>query len=176
MNDTDVRFGRGSSGLRMPRTRGALSGFLLILLGVWGALIPFLGPRYGFAYTPDRQWAWTAARGWREVLPGAATVIGGVLLLVSVNRITAMIGGWLGVLAGGWFVLGDAFSTVLRIGSVGEPVASTDVKRALLEVGYFSGVGVAIVFVGGVALGALSIVSVRDVANTSAGPPGVVPA
>ena len=30
--------------LRVPRTRGVASGYLLILLGAWGALIPFIGP------------------------------------------------------------------------------------------------------------------------------------
>jgi hypothetical protein len=152
----------------MPRSRGAVSGFLLILLGLWGALIPYVGPYVDFAYTADPDWSRTAACGWLEVLPGVATAIGGLLLLVSAERVTAMIGGWLAVLAGAWFVLGNTFSTVLRIGSPGDPVAATDAKRALLEVAYFSGVGTAIVFLGSVALGRLAIVSARDVANAPA--------
>ena len=90
----------------MPRSRGAASGFLLILLGIWGALVPFVGPYFDFAFTPDQEWAWTAARGWLEVLPGAATALGGFLLLSSRNRFTAMMGGWLTVFAGAWFVVG----------------------------------------------------------------------
>ena len=54
--------------LQMPRSRGAASGFLLILLGAWGALIPFIGPYFDFAFTPDTEWTWTMARGWLEVL------------------------------------------------------------------------------------------------------------
>ena len=42
--------------LRMRRSRGALSGFLLVLLGLWGALIPFIGPDFHYAYTPDAAW------------------------------------------------------------------------------------------------------------------------
>ena len=42
--------------LQMRRSRGAFSGFLLILLGLWGALIPFVGPYFDFAYTPDKAW------------------------------------------------------------------------------------------------------------------------
>ena len=83
--------------LQMPRSRGAASGFLLILLGIWGALIPFVGPLFNFAFSPDREWVWTAARGWLEVLPGVATAVGGFLLLSSRNRFTAMLGGWLTV-------------------------------------------------------------------------------
>jgi hypothetical protein len=100
-------------GLRMPRSRGAVSGLLLVILGAWGALIPFVGPRFNFAYTPDRAWAWSSARGWLEVLPGAATVLGGLLLIVAGNRVAAMLGGWLAVLAGAWFVVGGQVAPLL---------------------------------------------------------------
>jgi hypothetical protein len=147
----------------MPRSRGAASGFLLILLGVWGGLIPFVGPYFNFAYTPDREWTWTAARGWLEVLPAAATVVGGLLLLASRNRATAMLGGWLTVLAGAWFVVGPPFAGPVGIGDLGSPVASVDWKRAVLEIAYFSGLGVVIVFLGAIALGRLSVRSLRDI-------------
>jgi hypothetical protein len=32
--------------LRVPRSRGVLSGLLLVLLGAWGALVPFVGPDF----------------------------------------------------------------------------------------------------------------------------------
>ena len=178
MNELDtgvpVRGGR----MRIPLSRGATSGFLLILLGAWGALIPFIGPYFNFAYTPDQEWTWTAARGWLEVLPGAATAVGGLLLLTSGNRVTAMFGGWLAVLAGAWFVVGRAFAGPLYIGDTGVPVASTDTMRAWLEVAYFIGLGAVIVFFGALALGRLSVRSLRDVqyAHRSAGlAPAVVP-
>jgi hypothetical protein len=148
----------------MPRSRGAASGFLLILLGAWGALIPFTGPYLDFAFGSDQEWTWTAARGWLEVLPGAATVVGGLLLLGSRNRATAMLGGWLTVLAGAWFIVGRALAGPLRIGDVGAPVAVTDNKRTVLELAYFSGLGAMIVFLGAVALGRLSVRTARDVA------------
>jgi hypothetical protein len=147
----------------MPRSRGAASGFLLILLGVWGALIPFVGPYFNFAFTPDQEWTWTTARGWLEVLPGAATVLGGLLLLGSRNRATAMFGGWLTVLAGAWFVVGRALAGPLGIGNAGAPVAATETKRVWLELTYFYGLGALIVFLGAVALGRLSVRSVRDI-------------
>jgi hypothetical protein len=148
--------------LHMRRSRGAASGFLLILLGVWGALIPFVGPYFDFAYTPDIAWTWTDPRGWLEVLPGAATVLGGLIVLGSGNRASAMFGGWLTVIAGAWFVIGNLFAGPLRIGSVGDPVAVNDTKRAFLELTYFYGLGALIVFLGAVALGRVSVTSVRD--------------
>jgi hypothetical protein len=150
-------------GLRMPRSRGAVSGLLLVILGAWGALIPFVGPHFNFAYTPDRDWTWSTARGWLEVYPGVTTVLGGLLLIFSGNRAIAMVGGWLAVLGGAWFVLGGQFAPMLRIGTVGDPIATTDRKRALLEVTYFSGLGALIVFLGGIALARLAVRLARDV-------------
>jgi hypothetical protein len=149
--------------MQMPRSRGAASGFLLILLGLWGALVPFVGPLFDFAFTPDREWVWTAARGWLEVLPGAVTVIGGFLLLSSRNRFTAMLGGWLTVLAGAWFVVGRALAGPLGLGNAGAPVAATETKRVVLELAYFYGLGALIIFLGALALGRLSVRSVRDI-------------
>jgi hypothetical protein len=140
-----------------------MSGFLLILLGVWGALIPFIGPYFDFAFTPDQEWTWTTARGWLEVLPGAATVVGGLLLLTSRNRATAMFGGWLTVLAGAWFVVGRALAGPLGIGNAGAPVATTETKRVWLELTYFYGLGALIICLGALALGRLSVRSVRDI-------------
>jgi hypothetical protein len=147
----------------MPRSRGAASGFLLILLGAWGALIPFVGPYFDFAFSPDRMWAWTTARGWLEVLPGAVAVVGGLLLLGSRNRFTAMLGGWLAVLAGAWFVVGRALAGPLRLGDPGAPVAATEAQRVGLELAYFYGLGALIIFLGAIALGRLSVRSARDV-------------
>ncbi|SPM37289.1 hypothetical protein BN000_05510 [Mycobacterium rhizamassiliense] len=152
-----------AGGLRMPRSRGAISGLLLIILGAWGALIPFVGPRFNFAYTPDQDWAWSTARGWLEVAPGAAAALGGLLLILSGNRVSAVLGGWLGVLAGAWFVVGTEVAPLLGIGSVGDPIAATDRKRAALEVSYFSGLGALIVFVAGVALARTAVRLARDV-------------
>src|ERR1700737_1769337 len=116
---TDSRSGFGS--LHMPRSRGAVSGLLLIILGVWGALIPFVGPYFPFAYTADHAWAWSTARGWLEVFPGATTAAGGVLLLISGNRATAMLGGWLAVIGGAWFVVGRTLASTLRPARRGSP-------------------------------------------------------
>lgn len=159
MTEFDTRGSR----MRMRRSRGAASGFLLVLLGIWGALIPFVGPYFDFAFTPDQSWVWTSARGWLEVLPGAVTALGGLLLLASGNRATALFGGWLAVLAGAWFVVGRALAGPLGIGDTGMPIAVTDAKRITLELAYFSGLGALIVFLGAVAVGRLSVRSVRDV-------------
>ncbi|MGV0717899.1 hypothetical protein ABQE93_21095 [Mycolicibacterium sp. XJ662] len=160
---TETRVPARGGRLHMPRSRGAASGLLLILLGAWGALIPFIGPLFNFAFSPDQAWTWTTGRGWLQVLPGVVTVIGGLLLLVSRNRATAMLGGWLAVAGGAWFVIGRAFAGPLAIGDAGVPVAATEAKRVALELTYFYGLGALIVFLGAAALGRISVRSVRDV-------------
>ncbi|KUI18447.1 hypothetical protein AU191_04240 [Mycolicibacterium acapulense] len=160
---TDTRVHPRGGRLRMPRSRGATSGFLLILLGAWGALAPFIGPLFNFAYSPDQAWTWTTGRGWLQVLPGVVTVLGGLLLLMSRNRATASLGGWLAVAGGVWFIIGRAMAGPLGMGDAGVPVAATEGKRIALELTYFYGLGALIVFLGAAALGRISVRSVRDV-------------
>jgi hypothetical protein len=148
--------------LAVPRSRGAVSGFLLLALGAWGALIPFVGPYFHYAYTPDQHWDATSARLFLEVLPGAATVLGGLLLLYSRNRVAALSGGVLAAAAGAWFLVGPLLAPLFRANYLGRPVGgSTSV--AVEQIGFFFGLGGAIVLLAAFALGRFSVISVRDV-------------
>jgi hypothetical protein len=149
--------------LRVPRSRGVLSGLLLVLLGAWGALVPFIGPYFHYAYTPDQGWTYTTGRLWLEVLPGAATVLGGLIVMVSAYRPMAHFGAWLAALAGAWFALGSVIAPAW-IGmnmTTGTPVGGS-AARALEQIGFFTGLGVAIVLVAAMALGRFSVIGVRD--------------
>ena len=149
--------------LRVPRSRGAVSGLVLMLLGLWGAVIPFAGPYFGYSYQSGATWVWSAARFWLEVLPGAVTVVGGALLLRSANRIIGSAGGWLGVAGGAWFVVGQSLAGLLRLGSVGQPVSNSSSGQAAAQLGYFYGLGALILLFSAFALGRLAVVGVRDV-------------
>jgi hypothetical protein len=149
--------------MRVPRSRGAVSGVLLIVLGGWGALVAFVGPYFHYRYASDATWKWTAARFWFEVLPGAATALGGLVLLIAANRVAGSIAGWLSVAGGVWFVIGRDMSPILHAGSVGEPVSSTNTGRVVEALGFFSGLGVAIAVLAAFALGRMAVVAVRDV-------------
>jgi hypothetical protein len=148
----------------VPRSRGAFSGFLLILLGIWGAGIPFVGPAFHFAYTPNSTWTWTTGRLWLELVPGAVTFLGGCMLLSSANRAVAVFGGWLATVAGGWFVVGPLLSTLWSgtLGTVGAPVGS-HTRQIWEQIGFFYGLGAVIVLFAAHASGRLSVRSVRDV-------------
>jgi len=129
---------------------------------VWGTFVPFVGPYFDYAYTPDKAWDYTTGRLLLEVLPGVGAVLGGLLVLGSANRAAAMLGGWLAALSGAWFVLGVPLSAVWESPTVGEPIGGT--TRQFLEyVGFFGGLGVAIVFLAAFALGRFAVVGVREV-------------
>ncbi len=168
MNDLDIRIRTHGGMMSMPRSRGAATGILLILLGLWGALIPFVGPYVDFASGSDQEWTWTTARGWLQVLPGVVTVVGGLLLTLSGNRPTALLGAWLSAVAGGWFVAGRAVAAPLGLGTVGTPVAENDTKAAWLDLTYFSGLGALIIFLAALCMGRLTVRSLRDIRRAEA--------
>jgi hypothetical protein len=159
---TDAAFGGRTRTARVPRTRGAVSGALLVLLGAWGALVPFIGPFFDYSYGTDQTWHWTNARGWLEVLPGAVVVVGGWLVLISKHRVSGSLGGWLAAAGGAWFVVGQSLAPLWHTGSVGAPLSTRDAGRAVAQLGYFYGLGVVIVFLAAFALGRLAVVGVRD--------------
>jgi hypothetical protein len=151
--------------LRVPRSRGALSGFLLVLLGLWGGLITFVGPYFHFAYTPDTAWYYSAGRLWLEILPGAATLLGGLILLGTRTRPVAMFGAWLAALSGAWFAVGQTLTPLWNSSgtmAVGSPVGSSTLIRTLEEISFFTGLGVVIVFLAAMSIGRLSVIGVRD--------------
>jgi hypothetical protein len=150
--------------LHMPRSRGAASGLLITLLGIWGGLIPFVGPSFDFSFTPDGTWQWTTGRLLLEVLPAAATVLGGLAMMGSASRISGSAGAWLAAAAGAWFVMGQWFSMLWNNGvmQAGEPTATSAGGQVAEWVGFFLGLGVLIVFLAAMALGRMSLVSVRD--------------
>ncbi len=167
--------------LRIPRSRGALSGVLLILLGAWGGLIPFIGPYFHYAYAPSSAWSYTSGRLWLEIVPAAGAVAGGLILLASASRLAALFGAWLAVVSGAWFAVGGLLGPIWRGHplSAGTPVGGT-ITRSVEQIGFFTGLGLAVAVVAAVALGRLTVIAARDtrVASpaTSGGPVSAAPA
>jgi hypothetical protein len=139
---------------RLPRTTGALSGILIVVLGLWGALIPLIGPYFHYAFGGYDSWHLTTNRVWLDVVPGVVAVIGGLLLLTSSRRASGLLGGWLAVLAGAWFAIGPAVSLLWH--PAGDPIGAPTgghVRQALEQLGYFSLLGVVIAALAAFAMG-----------------------
>lgn len=141
-------------------SRGRGIGGLLMLLGAWGAVIPFVGPYFGYAFTPDKAWAYTSGRLWLSIVPGAAAFLGGLVVLASDS--VAAGGAFLAALGGAWFVLGQSIVAEAFSGnsiSSGSPVAASGAAfgpatmKFVEGLGFFYGLGVVIVFFAALAMG-----------------------
>jgi hypothetical protein len=132
--------------MRLPRSTGALSGLLIIVLGVWGALIPFVGPAFDYSFGTNTTWHYTTDRLWLDIVPGVVAILGGLLLLTSHQRARGLLGGYLATLAGAWYVIGPAVSLTWEHGRgpIGPPLFGT--TRQMFElIGYFYGLGALII-------------------------------
>lgn len=154
------------------RDTGIFTGALLALLGAWGALIPYLGPYFHYAYTPGRALDFTAGRFWMEALPGVGAFLGGLIVLLSHRRPIGHLGAWLAAASGAWFVVGGVLAPLWpgHWSAIGDPVGAMT-SRVAEQIGYFPGLGVLIVLLAGIAIGRLTRAPAKTVAAvTAAGP------
>ena len=146
---------------RIPRRRGATTGFLILLLGLWGALIPFVGPYFDYQIGTTSTWDWSIDRLWLSVLPGAAAVLGGLIMLFSTRRSTASAGGLLALAGGLWFLVGPSVSMLWNDGTPATGEAIGDVGTRVLEwIGFYYGTGGLITLFAAYGLGFLAALPV----------------
>src|SRR5207253_4588786 len=85
----------------------------------------------------------------------------GVLLMVAKGRHTALFGALLAAAAGAWFALGTVLSPLWNhhIPMGGSPAGTSVYMRIMEQLGFFTALGVVIVFVAGAALGRVASVA-----------------
>lgn len=120
-------------------------GWALIALGLFTVVLPFVGPLFGFGMGPDPAWEITTSRIVRHVIPGAAVIIGGVMLLPR-SRASRSTGVVLALLGGAWITVAPV---VLGKVTEGAPPL-IDIVRPLV---YHFGTGLVIAALAAVALG-----------------------
>jgi hypothetical protein len=128
--------------LRHVTTR--LAGLVILIAGVWGGLIPFVGPYFHFTLGPDHTWTWTHARLYMDVIPGAVAVLGGLILLGAGPRMTGKVGALLGIAAGAWFAVGPDISRLWHTGGAQGVAHGGAHRRAVEYLTFHSGLGVLI--------------------------------
>ena len=140
--------------MRISRKTGAMTGFMLIVLGLWGGLVPLIGPYFGFAFGSHATWDLTMNRFWLDVLPGAAVVLGGLMLLWSGHRLSGTVASWMAMAGGAWFAVGPAFSRLWEHGAgpIGVPLFG-HTRQTFELIGYFYGLGVVVMGLAAFALG-----------------------
>jgi hypothetical protein len=164
--------------MRIARSTGAVSGLLIALLGIWGALIPFVGPYFDYSFGTNTTWHYTADRLWLNILPGALALFAGMLLLTAATRAAGRFGGWLALIAGAWFIVGPAVSLTWESGPgpIGRPLFGS--TRQMLElIGCFYGLGALILALAAFALGRFAPRPrlVREPATAAATEPAAAP-
>lgn len=150
----------------IPTSRGALAGTLLVILGIWGALIPFVGPYFNYEFGSDATWSVTWQRFWLDILPGVLLIVGGLMLTGSSRRPSAVTGAWIALAGAMWFVVGPVVSMLWHTAAspyapIGAPIGSKTV-RFLELIGFYYGLGALATALAAFSLGRLSLVAARD--------------
>lgn len=136
----------------MP-VRVRMSGLAIAVLGSWGAFVAFVGPYFGFSWDEgQRPWVWAESFGSIGIAAGCCATVGGLLLLGG-RRALALVGVVAAVVGGAWFVIGPLFHPLWSSATL-EPVGSGPWTTVALQLGYHTGVGIAVVGLAGYALGA----------------------
>jgi hypothetical protein len=139
-------------------------GLLLVALGVWGAIVPFIGPEFNYPFPAGSDvgsWEWSSTTWQLSLLPGVATAYGGVILLglLGTMRFVPALGALIALAAGAWFVLGAEFS---RLWTSPPPDGTgSDWIVIATNVGYHEGLGIVISALAAFALGLLALMPER---------------
>jgi len=134
---------------------------LILLLGAWGALIPFIGPYFNYQIGTTQTWDWTVDRLWLSILPGAAAVLGGLILVASTTRRSAFFGSLLALAGGLWFIGGPSTSMLWNGGDPATGAALGDTGTRVLEwIGFFYGTGALITLLASYELGFMAALPV----------------
>jgi hypothetical protein len=112
------------------------TGLVLILLGAWQALVPMVGPLFGFGMGHESAWTWNQSHLVLNVLPGGAVLIGGLVMLVSADRASQWLGAILAFCGGVWGVLGPSTYHV------------SSFMQIMKSYGYYYAIGAVIIAVG----------------------------
>jgi hypothetical protein len=140
----------------MTRRAAGAPGLLLVLLGLWAGLIPFVGPYFNYQMQTTDTWHWTNDHLWLSVLPGAALLIGG-LLLAAGRRGAAGLGGLFGFAGGLWLVIGPTFAMLWKHGAAGGgPAFGGNGTRVAEWLGFYYGAGALGILLAAYAMGYLA--------------------
>lgn len=146
---------------RKPQPRAIVVGVIVSVAGLWGALVPFVGPTFGYGMGGTAAWTWSESHLTLHLLPGIAAVLGGVLLIRG-RRATQVAGALIAALGGIWFVVAPTLRPLWAGRSMGGmDMGGSAASDALSGLGYHYGTGALIAVLAAYALGVLT--APRDV-------------
>lgn len=151
---------RAGGGRAAPSAPGGLLliGFLALLDGAWGGIVPYLGPTFGYSSNGVSSFSWTTQHSLLYLIPGAVAVFCAFCLftLTMSKSIFGLFGvGTFGLLlaaCGAWFILGVVAWPILY-SSPAVFTAATPTGTFVNLLGYNLGPGIILALLGGMALG-----------------------
>ncbi len=147
-----------SAALRASPPDGGVTGVLIAALGLWAAVVPLVGPYLGYDPTVAGPSSTSSVALWTMVMPGAALVMCGAILVATDRRVHGAAAAVVAVLAGAWLAVGPAvWSTVSSGSAAREGPATAD------QLGMSAGLGAAAVLLAGITLVRLRVRTTRAV-------------
>ncbi len=144
---------------RQVRVAAAIVG----IVGIWGALIPFVGPSFGYGMGTTQSWQWSESHLTLHLAPGVAAALGATLLLQG-QRTRQLSGASLALLGGAWFVLAPTLHPLWATPSMGgmSGMGGSALSSALSGLGYHYGTGAVIAIAAAYVLGLLGATRVTE--------------
>lgn len=132
-----------------------MAGFLVVLLGAWGGIVPFVGPLFGYSADGSPSWSWNLAHALLGLAPGAAAVFAGLLVIMAGFAMYRpgglLVGGLLAAISGAWFVVGPVAWPALEHGTYF--VGASPMRELAYWIGYSLGTGGLLIALGSFVLG-----------------------
>lgn len=126
------------------------AGLLVLLLGAWAGIVPYVAPVFGFSADGTGSWYWNLPHGLLFLVPGAAAFVAGLMIMAG-GRLAKSSGGLLAAIAGAWLVVGPSAWLALH----GAPlfVGASPLREFTYWIGYSLGPGGLLIGLGAFVLG-----------------------
>lgn len=147
-----------------PRPRAisvslGMVGLVTIAIAAWGAIIPYLGPTFGYSADGAGSWHWSLTHTVLALVPGAIGFLMGLTFLVPVRatkvgrrKFSLAIAGIVTVACGAWFVIGPlAWPVITDVHRYFVP--ASPLRNLANQVGYALGPGLVLAACGAFVMG-----------------------
>jgi hypothetical protein len=164
--------------MRNARLSTGTTGLLVMCIAAWGGVVAYAGPTFQFETRGSTAaWVWNEAHTTLNLAPAIGGLIGGLLMIVAAGWALERIGAMLAMASGAWFLVGPSLEPLWLKASTGTTMIGTSTSatiRALEGIGYYYGVGGALVLLGAFAVGVLAVVPAPVTEPSEAGSETVV--
>lgn len=134
-------------------------GVVTVVISAWGAIIPYVGPSFGYSADGAGSWHWSLTHSVLALVPGAIGVLVGLSFFAPVRatkvgrrKFSLGTAGLIAVACGAWFVIGPlAWPVIDNVGRYFVPAAP--LRDLANQVGYALGPGLILAACGAFAVG-----------------------